>query len=146
MYSTDLAPYAYYTSRPFPKVMTVGWLDSAHSFSEGIASEALIEKLQAIMRGNADVSVHVNVIRGIHPCNICGEVRFEDRTLRVGSSEIWISDGAGGYFASPSMILHYITKHKYLPPRVFLNAIEAFDLAEPYNAQREYERLAIQVG
>jgi hypothetical protein len=148
MYSVDLDPYAYYTTQPFPGVRTVGWLDGSTPFTVGRTPTDIIEKLREIMRGRSEVNVHVNQIRGIHPCHICGKrlAASDDRELLIGSSEVWIPDGAEGYFASPSMIIHYITKHKYLPPVEFLKSIEIFDLRRPFNAQAEYERLCAAMG
>jgi hypothetical protein len=156
MYSADLEPYSLYTLKPFPGVRTIGWLDGSrnlifrfrHPFTIGCTPSAVIEKLREIMRGRLEVNVHVNQIRGIHPCNICGKrlAASDDGELLIGKTEVWIPDGAEGYFASPSMIIHYITKHKYLPPEDFLKSIEIFDLKRPFNAQAEYERLCVEVG
>jgi hypothetical protein len=146
MYSADLEPYTNYTPRPFPGVRRVGWLDVSHTFATGRTSTTIIEKIREFMRGGPEVNVHVNQLRGVHPCYFCGE-RFEapdDRKLLIGSSEIWIPDEAGGYFAAPSMIIHYIAKHKYLLPEEFLRSVEIFDLRRPFNAQAEYLRLAAE--
>jgi hypothetical protein len=148
MYSADLDPYIInYTTGPFRGVRTIGWLDRSHRFTIGPTPAAIIEKLREIMRGRSEANVHVNQIRGIHPCNICGKrlAASDDRELLLGSSEVWIPDGAEGYFASPSMIIHYITKHKYLPPEEFLKSIEMFDLRRPFDAEAEYLRLAAEV-
>ena len=68
-----------------------------------------------------------------------------DRALKVGSTEIWLPDKLGVFYASPSMILHYIVSRGYLPPDEFIRVINAFELNTTYDAQSEYERLAAQV-
>jgi len=145
MFFPDLSEYDYYSKRPFRGVKTVGWIDNAHPFQTGVIPHDVLEKLKTVMLGNEKINIHVNAIRGVHPCNLCGESDFYDSDLRIGSTEIWISDGENGFYAAPSMIIHYITDHQYLPPEEFLDALREFDLFCEFNAQAEYEKLAAEV-
>ena len=145
MFFPDLGEYSYYTTRAFPRVKAVGWLDDVHPFETGPIDPMLKEKLKILMLGNERINVHVSPIRGVHPCNLCGADDFYESELRIGSTEIWIPDGQGGFYASPSMIFHYITEHQYLPQVQFIDAIEGFDLHSGFNAQMQYEKLAAEV-
>jgi hypothetical protein len=145
----DLTAYSYRRHRAFANVQTVGWLDRDYSFPRGEVFDSVLEKLRTIMLGSQIVDARVNQTRGIHPCGFCGADEFEDtdfyERLNVGSVEIWIPNCAGGFFASPSMIIHYIREHKYLPPSPFLTSVTGFDMMTPYNAQKEYERISAQL-
>ncbi|MEN1410142.1 hypothetical protein, partial [Pseudomonas aeruginosa] len=57
----------------------------------------------------------------------------------LGFSEIWIPGvEKGAYFASPSLILHYIEEHDYCPPQMYSEAVMAVDLEVGYKAQEVY--------
>lgn len=146
MYFKDMSQYSYYQSKPFEGVLNVGWLEREHSYSKGVSPLGFVEKLSHVMRLNDISSVHVNRIRSIHPCNLCGEYSFEEidpmGNLLVGASEIWIPRLSGGFFAAPSMLIHYVDHHHYLPPKEFVDAVIAFDSTKPFNAQVEYDRRA----
>jgi len=141
----DLGAYSYYTTAALPRVKAVGWLDCAHPFTTGPIPKDALEKLKLVIIGNEGVDAHVNPIRGIHPCNLCRIDDFPNSELRIGSSEIWIPDGQKGFYASPSMIYHYIVEHRYLPPQVFIDALEQFDVHSKFDAQAEYVKLASEV-
>lgn len=141
MFYEELSEYVYYPNLPTPNVRMVGWLNRAHPYQVGDVSKKLMTKLKELMRGSENVDVHVSIIRGIHPCEICDENELLDARLLVGSSEIWLPVALGGFVAAPSMILHYIEVHSYLPPNEFLEAVGNFDLEVPYNAQSEYLRI-----
>ena len=67
---------------------------------------------------------------GWHTCDLCTapfdgpiEVTYQGQTVRMGISNLFIPDG-NQTFASPSLIAHYIQKHEYYPPEVFLRAVD----------------------
>ncbi|MET3722614.1 hypothetical protein [Sphingomonas trueperi] len=145
MFFEDLSGYKYYTKIAVPGVRTVGWLDEEHPFRVGEVDRSLLSKLEKMMIGSNEVDIHVNKIRSVHPCNICGDDDFARSKLKIGSTELWIPDGDGGFYASPSMIFHYISDHSYLPPDEFIKALENFNLNERYNAQIQYENAISQM-
>jgi hypothetical protein len=145
MFFPDLGTYDYYSTRPFPGVRTIGWLDDEHPFPKGDASADIIDKLRLVVMGNERVNVVVNPIRGVHPCNLCGADRFPNSDLRMGSTEIWIPYDLGKFYAAPSMIFHYIEDHQYEPPRQFLEAVANLNLNKRFNAQEEYDKLASMI-
>lgn len=150
MYFPDLSPYEYFVGFQLPNVRNVGWLDAMHSYAQGEVSLDFPQKLRAVIAGTAHVDVHVNQIRGIHPCNFCGEDRvaltaYGNRTVMLGSSEIWVpSENGDIFFAAPSMILHYIEHHRYLPPQPYVRAVMAMSLTATFNAQAIYEEIYCQ--
>ncbi|KAF0863508.1 hypothetical protein [Pseudomonas sp. LD120] len=143
MYFKDLSDYSYYLSGGLPSVKNVGWIDSRHYFERGDVPKAVVDKLHQLIAGSAVFDAHVNKIRGIHPCNLCGERNIEvsvgSKKIYIGSSEIWVPYAcADGYFASPTMIVHYIEVHGYKPPDEFIEALMAVDLDVEYSAQDAY--------
>lgn len=146
MYFQDLSAYRYYLQSNLSQVLNVGWIDSGHSFGLGEAAPQFVRKLAALIaEKHPDVDVHVNRLQGIHACNLCGEQRipledYRGRQHFLGMSEIWIpADGL--WYAAPSMVLHYIETHRYLPPSGFVEAVERMSVTDAYNAQDVYDRL-----
>jgi hypothetical protein len=128
MYFDDLSAYVYGGREELRQVQNVGWLDAAHEYPKGSTPRSVLERLK-------DLAVHksVNQTRGFHYCDFCDaeDVRLArgDRKTLLGSAELWVPSGASGFFASPDLIVHYIEAHGYLPPREYLDAVEALDLA-----------------
>lgn len=150
MYFEDLTAYRYYLPSELSEVRNVGWLDASHAYLKGEVSRGFVSKLREIIcarLSNADV--HVNVIRGVHPCNLCGnehiEISCPGSRVLLGMSEIWFP-ATRGYFAAPSMVLHYVEEHGYVPPQEFVDAVMAFDLRQPFNAQEIYDTLVAKLA
>lgn len=147
MYFDDLTPYSYRSLPPTESVLTVGWIDKVHSYSTGTISSEFLQKLKSIILCQNDVfDAHVNVIRGMHPCNLCDVnpelIGESGRYVPLGMSEIWIPYGDEKWFASPSMIYHYVETHQYLPPNSYVEAIYEVNVSEHYQAQEIYDKLA----
>jgi hypothetical protein len=145
MHFDDLVAYQYKQPFVLDQVRCVGWLDASHPFTTGRAPLGLVERLTNLAQKRTDdFDIHVNVIRGTHPCNLCGRKMEMDATsgkqLDLGASELWIPCSSG-WFASPSLVIHYIDKHSYLPPAEFTEAVFAFDTSSPYLGQDVYDRL-----
>jgi hypothetical protein len=163
----DLSSYGKRLETVLPEVRNIGWLDERHAFATGAAPAGLLEKLVEILDSKGVFCARTNRIRGVLPCPVCGEGRFEHRG--VGSCELWLpatpasqillprydalagdfatGDAAGAgvafgklapqsrYFATPSMLIHSIEDHAYLPPAQFVDAVMACDLDKPYDGQ-----------
>ncbi|WP_157496558.1 hypothetical protein [Hahella ganghwensis] len=57
-------------------------------------------------------------------------------------SEILVPDINGNsYFASPSMIYHYVVTHRYLPPKSFIEAVMNVDLSMKFLAEDIFDNL-----
>jgi hypothetical protein len=163
-YYPDLSFYEKRLETALPQVRNIGWLDERQMFVTGVAPVGLLEKLLAILSSKGVFSARTNQIRGVVPCPLCAENRFEHRG--IGSCELWLpatpasqillprydalaGDFATGndigafgrlspdchYFAAPSMLIHSIDRHAYLPPAPFINAVLACNLEKPYDGQ-----------
>lgn len=144
MNAQDLSVYEYRLPFPLEAVRCVGWLSTQHPCEMGAPASGLIEKLEAVIgHRSEDFDAHVNVVRGIHPCNFCDrEIEFFPGAKRafLGMSEIWIRSQSG-WFASPSLVLHYITDHGYLPPMVFVQAVMELRTEDRFIGQEVYDRM-----
>jgi hypothetical protein len=78
----------------------------------------------------------VNLTRGFHHCNLCplpAEGQFPepvtvatpDGEVMVGHGEIRVTGEDGVTYASPDLIVHYVTVHRYRPPQKFVDAVLA---------------------
>lgn len=104
--------------------LNVGWLGPESSFSTGSVPDAVLGSI-------AWACLHhtTNQTRGTHICEICSpDVEAEcyllvegQRPTLLGSAEIRLAD-QGASYAAPTLLLHYIVGHSYLPPRQFLKA------------------------
>lgn len=149
MHFDDLSHYSYYQPRPFTDVFNVGWIGETHEFSKGYVTADFLDKLKKIMRRDGGFNAEVNKIRSIHSCNICGLQHFASlnavNEIQQGSAEIWIPKLGGGFFSAPSMLLHYVADHDYLPPAIFVESVLALDVDEHFNSQEEYRKRAAMV-
>lgn len=139
MHFPDLSPYGYHSAdRPLTDVLMVGWLGSGVAFTTGSPPEGFTEKLEALIRRE-----RVRQMRGFHACSCCGArmvpITPDDPSLLLGSAEVWVP-GDGCIYAAPTLILHYVRAHTYLPPRVFVDAVMAFDLGGDWCAADAVER------
>ncbi len=144
MYFEDLTPYGYcFREPPFlDDVLNIGWLDLSHAYTKGKSDPGFLSKLWAVIaQTNPIVDVHVNRMRSVRPCDLCGgTVRYYfGKPDLLGMSEIWIPAG-NLWYAAPSMVVHYVETHEYLPPERFVIAVQKMSVSEPYNAQDAYDR------
>jgi hypothetical protein len=122
-YFADLSPYAYFRQEKPRRVYNIGWLDAAQKFETGFVDPEIVTRLEQIS------CCSVNQTRGLHDCNICSSeidviYKLKDKTLLLGDAEIRVFSAESQIFAAPTLLLHYITAHNYLPPTSFLNAVK----------------------
>lgn len=145
MYYEDLSPYHHRLPSILPGVLCVGWIDVFHDYSIGDTPSELIEKIKtlAVCRSRT-FEIQVNVVRGLRPCPFCGReiylVMQSGQKLMLGMSELWFPT-AGGWLAAPSLVIHYIENHRYLPPPVFLQAVCSLSTDDHFVAQDVFNRL-----
>jgi hypothetical protein len=129
MYYPDLSTYHHELPYELPTVLCVGWLDPSHPFLTGDCPGGFLHRMTQLTRQRtASFDLHVNVTRGIEPCCLCGDIvqiGEGGSAIMLGMSELWIPGGSVWY-AAPSLIIHYISEHRYLPPKEFIKAV--FDL------------------
>lgn len=109
----DLSPYQYGLSFPLSRILNVGWLGPDREYPSGVLPRGFCDTLSDVIAGNAHFDSHFNRIRGVHSCNLCGEQGFVlsngNAEELLGMSEILIpSSEPNLYFASPSLVHHYI--------------------------------------
>lgn len=133
-YFPDLSPYCYFERLKNGNEVNVGWLDAAYEFPTGIVSDEVRLRLEALSH------IRVNQSRGVHDCEFCenhhGFTHYDtdEHTLQLGTAEIRVLADDDKLYASPDLLIHYITVHNYLPPQEFIDAL----LSGPVPPERAY--------
>ena len=108
------------------RLSSVGYLARGHSFTKGMTPEVFFDCLVAIVEKpigawcgyhNCDLGLCRLRRPGAHP-----QFRYKGRVIGIGSTDIFVPGDEVVYLA-PSMILHYIRRHRYLPPACFIEAV-----------------------
>jgi hypothetical protein len=107
-------------------MLAIGWLGKGSSYSRGVFPQVFIEKLLALAENPQKLT------RGLHYCEFCDmespiELKssvFSQGRAWIGNGEIHVSAGPGRLFVMPTLAIHYISHHQYLPPLEFLRALE----------------------
>jgi hypothetical protein len=120
----DLSPYA--TKNADGQVhVYVGWIDPRLDYPHGIVDPEVVRRIGAL----CDSSVRRT--RGWHSCALCREYPIRERigtqTIALGDAEIDVP-GEGKIYACPTLIYHYILRHRYCPPEEFLDAVRALSI------------------
>ncbi|MHA6764624.1 DUF7919 family protein [Streptacidiphilus sp. PAMC 29251] len=136
-YFEDLSPYSYSVDADSPgdgTLLNVGWLGEGHSYPVGVSSDELIAGL---VRLCADP---VNLTRGVHFCDICPAISPDEHRSRwrefttfqskygevsIGNGELRAIGTSGRIYAAPTLVIHYVAAHYYLPPEDFVDAVVA---------------------
>ncbi|MGC4815282.1 HEAT repeat domain-containing protein [Micromonospora sp. DT228] len=108
----DLSPYEY---RTFPLPMrSVGWLGRKYGVQGVGASASGVTgyELELLLSASWRLS---SLTLGFHECEFCRE-----GPVFEGNGEYHYYTQAGEVYSAPMMILHYVEKHGYRPPGVFL--------------------------
>jgi hypothetical protein len=116
-------------------IVKVGWLDAPHSYPTG---EVAGEDIQAMERLVVHTWLPPYRAMGWHDCTLCPRAptdgpivrEIEGQARMLGATEIWVPDGDVMY-SVPTLILHYIEDHQYLPPEVFIKALRKIDPGSP---------------
>lgn len=139
-YYPDLSSFTYTNDDP-ENTVNIGWLDKKHKFPRGKVSDEFLIKLWAF----SQIAVHQT--RGFHYCPFCHQFRFFPlciqrgaEALELGSAQIRVFGNNGLIYAAPDLLYHYIVKHRYQPPREFIQAV----LEEPQPETAKYEDLLLR--
>lgn len=121
----DLSEYSYSPAdRP---IINIGWLGRGNSFTTGDIDEDSWDELVRL------ASEPVNVMRGLHDCEFCdmeSPIRVPSEYsprgfASLGTGEVRVRGFGDCCYAAPTLLLHYIRSHGYLPPEEFIQAIHA---------------------
>jgi hypothetical protein len=122
-YFKDLSRYEYLSDRfARPNTLNIGWLGLDNKFPTDTPSDELLDLVWSFCK------ISIAQTRGVHECEFCkvkdselGERKGEK--LLLGTSEIRVFAEDGTIYAAPTLIYHYILKHSYQPPYVFIAAL-----------------------
>jgi hypothetical protein len=123
VYFEDLSPYSYSIPSNTPigvdigryaSAVNVGWLADGYTFEIGSSPKKLLSKLRKLAKHAK------NPMFGFHECDIC--VSSWRRTPH-GNGEIHVVGSDDLMYIAPTLIVHYIAAHKYLPPAAFIDAV-----------------------
>lgn len=121
-----------YSSAVPPGVLAlnVGWLGPEVEFPQGEPPEEFVPALTELCARHS-----CNRMRGWQRCQLehpAGEtehpLRFDYDAKRVamGDAEVRVTSQDGRLLIAPNLVLHYVTEHKYLPPREFIESVIRF--------------------
>ncbi|WP_347253269.1 hypothetical protein [Leminorella grimontii] len=143
----DLSSYAYYLNKPIDVIYNVGWLAGLGEYPRGRCAPEFIGKLKAVFRGTERADFAFNRVRGNSPCVICWECLVIDtmhREIPLGFCELLIPSLENGkFYASPSLIIHYIEEHGYQPPDEYVKAVMVLDVCQDFSAQQQFDALRL---
>ncbi|WP_129842722.1 hypothetical protein [Streptomyces sp. RFCAC02] len=129
---TDLSPYSYLpeTVQPGVHALNVGWLAPFHRHPKGAVPPAFTEALALLCRDDRRA-----VTRGFHPCGLWHRPGAAPgkpvRTavggvpVTLGTAEVRVAAPDGTLLIAPTLVLHYVTAHRYRPPDAFIDAVMA---------------------
>ena len=141
-YFPDLTDYSYDRSVPLGKApKNIGWL------GPGIEFETKVPEPEFLGRLWQHCHISASQTRGLYECHLCGtkESNVSERNgeqLLLGSAEIRVLSRAGGVYAAPNLIYHYVSVHRYSPPKEFEEAVK---LGVPPSTKEYFDRLS-QLG
>jgi hypothetical protein len=124
-YFEDLSPCDYFGDVKF-RLLAVGWLDPAHRFPKGRVSRTFFDSLAQLLA----TAWEPFTFAGRHHCEFCvftggpGSIPIGTTGLLLGGINVFVP-GDEAVYVAPSLILHYIDAHEYLPPELFVRAVEA---------------------
>jgi len=125
MYFEDNTAYTHSSAGGRGNVVNIGWLDAAHPYPRGAVPHDFVRRLR-LLCFNGSVRR-----RGWRRCNLCPSsapypvvvVGDDTGAYSVGDSGIRVPGNGGVLYAAPSVIIHYVQAHGYLPPEDFVQAV-----------------------
>lgn len=125
MHFDDLTPYTYAGDEPVASLLNVGWLGAERPFPVAPPISGLVSALR-------ELTAHpVNLYRGKHQCEFCPGPPPELRNGLLwstapeeilGNGEIRVEGSDGITYVAPVLVRHYVEKHQYAAPLVFVEA------------------------
>lgn len=133
-YYADLTPY---TRRPESvpagvPALNVGWLSWTRRFPRfprgGVPGDFTAALALLCRDGRREPT------RGFHPCglpHLVGErrrpvrIEVEGGEVLLGNAEVATVAASGAWLIAPTLVHHYVTRHRYRPPEEFVEAVLA---------------------
>lgn len=140
MLRKDFTPYVHsLTGNAIAEMLNIGFIEGGDKFSSNCPYllKDLSNKLRFLLTDSN--KFRGNVIRGQAACNVCSEV-ISENSLNLGISELWIPSDKVIY-VSPDLIVHYIEKHGYVPPKEYADSVFELDPGLDFNAEGINEEL-----
>lgn len=120
-YFADLTPYAYGPDDGWTGDLNIGWLAATKPYAHGSPPEGFLTALITC------AARPVRLYRGMHTCELCGVTGFEfdleGREVHVGNGELRVRDANGQAYTAPTLVVHYVEAHGYLPPPPFIEGV-----------------------
>jgi hypothetical protein len=137
----DLTPCTYFQPHS-DKLLAVGWLERDHPFEQGPADLAFCDRFAEMIWNQG--RHFPDAFFGSHGCTLCdtpdaqrnsdgsrtvesyglglGGMSYNGVKTDVGITNIFVP-GEGVVYVAPSLVLHYMVDHGYLPPPEFREAL-----------------------
>ena len=120
---SDLSPCTYFGDPT--GLVAVGWLDAPDSYASGATPSGFVEVLGDLLERPWNPWHYA----GFHTCTLCSPGEWwwlppELNHLELGGTNLWVP-GEGVVYVAPSLIIHYVHHHDYLPPQEFIDAVVA---------------------
>jgi hypothetical protein len=124
-------------------LLAVGWLEHPNSFSTGGLMAQDVRDRLAFLRFAFAEAYSRFVFRGLHTCSLCVAQGTDARRAWLRDSDVNILvPGTDCVFVAPGRVDHYVEKHGYLLPDVFLRA--PMQCPDPRNS--DYEAVLLRVN
>ena len=130
MYFPDLTELHLPGFEHFSQLVAIGWLESGHEFPRGDVNRQFVHKLADLLINPWQPATAM----GRHSCGFCrltggpSSFRLDDAAyaseVSMGISNLWLP-ADGFLYVAPSLILHYMDAHGYVPPGEFQAAVMA---------------------
>jgi len=142
----DLSPCDYFGAEHAATCKAVGWLEDGREFRRGRADGRFVHKLVLLFGETNPLEKSTDP----HYCSLCAFSRGPSEfhlfqspgmpSVPMGNRNLFVP-GGGFLYIAPSLVLHYIDAHQYLPPDEFIKAV----LECPPTRSQEYQK-AVQAN
>lgn len=105
-------------------IINIGWLGGIGNFPQGRVSEAFLMNLWEYYKSPIYPTRKIYQNEELDGKGKIFTAICKGRKAQLGSSEIRVLNKEKGViYASPSLIIHYIINHNYLPPDEYMDAV-----------------------
>ena len=137
----DLGPCDYLGPEYSSGLKAIGWLEEGREYRRDKADSRFVHKLVLLLGEPNPLEKSTDP----HSCSLCAFSRgpLEFRLFQspgmpsvpMGNRNLFVP-GGGFLYIAPSLVLHYIDAHQYLPPEEFIKAV----LECPPIRSQEYQK------